>query len=468
MALFKCASNHREPLFPFQNRKRFLFTDQLILSRMRMSLKKSLILIFVLFSILLLGSGRAFAQLAEANAVTATPPQLSSEIIISSLDNDQYLPAVAYNWKHDEYLVAWNNFWGAHWDIYAQRVSGQGELKSWFSVGPTAPLNPYPNDRAEPSVAYDFVHDRYLIVWAYDTSGNGSNWDIHGIFIDWNGPIQGLHQFNICDWPTQQWDPKVVYNSWEDEFMVVWWTDHPSVPGYISGRRIRATDGTFPSTGPDFSISDASEDRGNPEIAYNPNRNEYLVVYDNTQDILGQRFSSKGAPLSGGEFAIAAWPGAETQPSVALCSDFTYDQYLVAWQNPQPDIYARSINGDGSLDGGPLHLEYTGVDEIYPQVACNLTGNQFFVVWQQQFSNRSGPYGVWGQFVNTDKTLGAATGIMTPTGGVAAEFTKPVVAGGGVNFLSVWEHDRAGTAFQDIHGRLIIEYAVFLPLLLEP
>ena len=52
---------------------------------------------------------------------------------------------------------------------------------------------------------------------------------------------------------------------------------------------------------------------------------------------------------------------------------------------------------------------------------------------------------------------------MAPTGGVTAEFTDPAVAGGGATYLVVWEHDRAGTAFQDIHGRLIALNALFLP-----
>ncbi len=396
---------------------------------------------------------------------TTSEPFLGEEIIVSALDNEQYLPSVAYNSNHDEYLVVWHNKWGANRDIYAQRITAKGELLSWFAVGPTAPLNPYPNNRVQPSVAYDPINDRYLVVWAYDTSGNGSNWDIHGIFVNWNGPIQGLHQFIICDWPTQQWVPKVAYSPVEEEFMIVWWTDHPSVPDYISGRRMKASDGSFPSTGSDFTISDTTQLRVNPEISYNLWRNEYLVVYDNTEDVFGTRFSGIGAPLASGEFPIAAWPGAETLPSVAYCLE--NDQYLVAWQNPQPDIYARFINHDGSLDGGPLHLEYTSVDEVKPKVACSQSGSQFLVTWQQQFSSVTGPYGIWGQLVNTDKTLGANFGIMTPTSGVTAEFTNPVIAGGRVNFLTVWEHDRAGTSFQDIYGRLITQYEIHLPLILN-
>jgi hypothetical protein len=247
--------------------------------------------------------------------------------------------------------------------------------------------------------------------------------------------------------------------------MIVWTTLHPSLPAYISGRRINAANGTFPSSGSDFTISDTSQVRIHPEIAYNLARNEYLVVYDNTFDIFGTRYTGTGSPLAGGEFAIAAWPGTEELPSVAACKET--DQYLVAWQNNQPDVYARFIQGDGTSDGGPLHLEFTSVEEVKPQVACNAAGNRFLVTWQQQFSSLTGPYGIWGQFVNTNKTLGEQFSLMTPTSGVAAEFTTPVVAGGGANYLTVWEHDRPSTAYQDIHGRLITPYAVFLPAIIR-
>ncbi len=187
------------------------------------------------------------------------------------------------------------------------------------------------------------------------------------------------------------------------------------------------------------------------------------MVYDDTQDIFGTRFPGNALP-AGIEFRITAWTGPETRPSVAY--DWLNDQYLVAWQNPQPDIYARFVAGDGSLDNIVLHMDFTPVDEINPKVAYSNSGGDFLVTWQQQYSSTTGPYGVHGQFVNTDKTLGAFFGIMAPTSGVAAEFTSPVVAGGSGNFLTVWEHDRAGTVFQDIHGRLITQYALYLPLTL--
>ena len=435
-----------------------------------MSIKKCLPIILVVIAIvLIIGTGRAQAHFSELAAVsTSDEPYLSQEILFTARDNKQEIPAVAYNWKHDEYLVVWQNTWGASRDIYAQRVTGQGEVLEWFDVAPTAPLHPYPNDRVQPSVAYDPVNDRYLVAWAYDTPGDGSNWDIHGIFVNWDGPIPGLHEFKICVWTTQQKTPKVAYARAAEEFMIVWETNPSSTPGYISGRRMKASDGTMPTSGSDFTIYDDKyiEKRINPEIAYNLARNEYLVVYDDTQDIYGTRFTGKGQPLGGGEFPIATWLGAaETQPSVAACKET--DQYLVAWQNPQPDIYARFVKGDGSLDPTILHFASTSVDQINPQVACNSAGNRFLVVWQEQYSSATGPYGVRGQFVNNNKTLESDFEIMAPTGGIPAEFTNPAVAGGGVNYLAVWEHDRAGTVLQDIHGILITKYVVFLPSLMR-
>ena len=432
-----------------------------------MSVKKGLLIALITSALILaVGVGNVSARLFElAAASTTADPHLGGEIVISTLDNEQYLPAVAYNWHHDEYLVVWHNTWGGGGrDIYAQRISSSGELISWFSIT-TAAL---PNSKAQPSVSYDPANDRYLVAFTYDFDGTGSDWDLYGRFIPWDGPSASLTEFPICAWTTHQWNPKVAYAWTQQEFLVVWANEYQagSPPMYISGRRVKASDGSFPGgTGSDFTISDGTQNRVNPDVAYNLARNEYLVVYDNALDVFATRFTGSAASLAGGEFAIAAWPGAETLPSVDACRET--DQYLVAWQNDQPDIYTRFISGDGSLDGGPLQLDSTSIDEIEPQVTCNAAGNQFLAVWQQQFSSTTGPYGIRGQFVNNDKSLGAVFGIMNPTSGVTAEFTTPAVAGGNVNYLTVWEHDRAGTFFQDIHGRLITPYTVFLPLILR-
>jgi hypothetical protein len=62
----------------------------------------------------------------------AATSYLGGEIQISlptTPECDRYKPSVAYNWAHGEYLVVWHNTWpDGHRDIYARRVSGSAEL----------------------------------------------------------------------------------------------------------------------------------------------------------------------------------------------------------------------------------------------------------------------------------------------------------------------------------------------------
>jgi hypothetical protein len=393
---------------------------------------------------------------------TGSSPFVGPEIVISEIDNEQYFPAAAYNANHQEYLVVWHNLWGnGSRDIYAQRITESGELLSWFAVASG------PNSRAQPSVAYDPVNDRYLVVWAYDLLGNGSNWDLYGRFIPWDGPDAGLVEFPISSWPSNQWEPIVTYARAQEEFLVVWTNTPVSTPAYVSGRRIFADGSGFPP-GDGFTIaSDLVENRVNPAVAYNLARNEFLVTYDDGLDIHATRLTGEGLMLGGGEFGIASWPDTESHPAVAACRNA--DQYLVAWQSlvgaSNYDVYARYVTGDGSLDGGPLVVEDTTVSEIEPAVGCNEAGNKYLLAWQQQYSSAVGPYGIWGRMAFADKTMGPASGIFAPVAGATMEGMKPAVAGGLANYLVSWEHLRDGTSYRDIHGALISPHSLFLPTL---
>ena len=247
------------------------------------------------------------------------------------------------------------------------------------------------------AVAYDPVNDRYLVTWAYDVSGNNTNWDVRGRIIPWDGPSPALTEFVICDWSTTQRDPEVAYGLAQQEFMVVWWTEaQPGVPGYVSGRRINATSG-IPADNPFAIAYDISQKRVLPDVAYNLSRNEYLVTYHDGLDIFGTRLQGNGNILGGGEFGIAGWPSAEINPVVASCD--RADQYLVVWQSLQSgtqyDIYARFLTGAGVPDS--VYQVYSdSVHQVDPDIACVSDGSLYLITWQQQYSNLTGPYGILG------------------------------------------------------------------------
>jgi hypothetical protein len=392
-------------------------------------------------------------------SVASTQPRLNREIVISSEDNLKYRPDIAYNSKHDEYLVVWENVWGGDYhDIYAQRISSTGQLLSWFAVYTGT------NKKMQPSVAYDPTHDRYLVTWIYDVVGDGSNWDVYGRFIPWSGPDANLVDFSICNWSSGQWHPKVAYAYTQDEFLVVWMNAAPSVPTYISGRRVMANGSGFPANG--FLISSGAENRDFPAVAYNLARNEYLVTWDVDMaglDIYGVRLSGSGSVLGGGEIAIAGWPDDEEHPAVAACN--LADQYFVAWQslvNPATNdyaIYGRYIDGDGTL-ADPYVVDDTTAPEKEPDVACSQGGQRYFIAWQTMYTD--GYYGVWGRVAYPDESMDDQFGLVAS--GNAADRTFPAVAGGTVSYLTAWEHERDGTSYQDIHGRLVMLNDLFLPI----
>jgi hypothetical protein len=402
----------------------------------------------------------ASGQLSPA-AAGGNNPQLGPELVISALQNTQYAPAIAYNIHHSEYLVVWHNTWaGPSREVWASRVSSQGAVIDDFKIG-TANS---PNDHSLASVAYDPTRDQYLVVWIYDFYGNGSDWDVYGRFIPWNGPDSNQPEFAINQWASNQWDPQVVFAGLQDEFLVTWTNIQTTEPAYISGIRVSADGSGFPA-GPFTVASHLPQPRTNHSTAYNNFRNEYLVTYDNGFDIFGVLLQGDGTPVvGGGEFTIAGWPDAETYPAVASCPG--QDQYIVLWNsfttNGNYDIFARFVSGDGSA-GSVLTVHNWIIDEQFPAAACSANGQRYVVAWEQQdaFSNT----GIWGRMLDTAGVMTDAYEIVSA--GVSANRNRPALAGGSPGNLVAWEHWRDGTGYLDIHGRLLWPHAVYVPVVLR-
>ena len=126
-------------------------------------------------------SGLARPASEKASPATLLSPILGSFISIWEDTVNNYEPAVAYNSNHDEYLVVWyNDQGGGTWDIYAQRVAGDGTLLSNFTIATNAGKMNW-----QPDVAYNPVQDEYLIVYTYEVSS--TDYDIWARRVKWDG-----------------------------------------------------------------------------------------------------------------------------------------------------------------------------------------------------------------------------------------------------------------------------------------
>lgn len=394
----------------------------------------------VCYLILVLVSG------VQSSAVLALPSEtplrytlpMTSLVDITEDVLDQY-PDVAYNNKYDEYFVVWRR----EKSIYGRRVTGRGEvIGSELLISPSVTYMPGP-----PKVAYDSVRNRYLVIWAHNTGAYA--YQLKGRFIPADGPNPGLTDFRIDDNklvepPAYNHNYSLVYAYTQDEYLVVW-SHHEGlgIPSKIAGRQINGEGGFF--AGSFVVMAHSTDYRQFPDVAYNLARNEYMVTcsdYPKVNDnVFGVRlfYHANGSLLKGTEFSVANWPDEEGWPAVAACR--TANQYLFAWHSLSASdsnidgIYARDVNGDGSLGDFVKAIMY---DPLYGRVyrrvdvACgktNLTPDNpgYLVAWAEN------PTSVDDIFAREI----LPNGLMSEKIDISAGGSWVSVAGGAMNYMVV-------------------------------
>ena len=233
-----------------------------------------------------------------------------------------------------------------------------------------------------PDVAYDSIHDRYLVV-----QGNGF---IEGQLLDSAGtriaafPMGGGNSQT----PRVAFSPDV--NGGAGGYLVTWhqgvgqiaqvWGLIVSADGVaLTGNIVIALEAGPPGTGSNWTMGAA--------VAYSTVSREFLVTwmggYFTTQDIRYTRLNTAGAVLQF-PVAITGGPDWERDPSVAYNPQqdefyITYAGYLDAghfgYVNGQ-----RIKAGTGSLIGGPATFIQSAATLI-PHVEYNAGTQQYLVAW---------------------------------------------------------------------------------------
>ena len=273
-------------------------------------------------------------------------------IQVDSKENHQ--PAVAYSGDRAEYLVVWTTHQDTFtWDIWARRVGSDGIVK-----GPSefCVATSEAKKRSEPAVAYNPVRDEYLIVYTYEFGA--SDYDIKATVV--SGDLSWkTSEYSIYSPLGIQWTPQVAYNSEDDEYLVVWGNVWGDGRHDIYAQRLQGDGSLLP--GPATIATDATELRSIPDVAYNAARNEYLIAYNYSpssisteSNIYGKVASANLGEMSPSEIHIC--DNTRDQGSLAVAAG--PDEYLVAWTDEnttttQYDVFARRLSGDGGTPLGP-------------------------------------------------------------------------------------------------------------------
>jgi hypothetical protein len=240
---------------------------------------------------------------------------------------------VAYNSTQHEYLVVWRNARSTDFsELYAQRVSTAGQLKGSFDL--TSDLSGDGKPRYEPALAYNATDDEYLLVYIYQVVDH-VDYDIRGRRIAWDGSWKGA-EFEIFSWANRGFfKPRIAWNPYRNQYLVVADAFDTSSDKYndISGRLVMA-DGTTPYDGHNISVQSQTLQPQASDVTYNIAADEYLVVW--RQNFSGDDWNIWGARMYGEDGAVVPTPGpidtAWTDQDHPAVSTNTQDRYLVVWQ----------------------------------------------------------------------------------------------------------------------------------------
>jgi hypothetical protein len=316
------------------------------------------------------GGSRAQPAGSGAHPAEAQSPIIDPPIDIWSDGLDNLDPAVAYNSRHDEYLVVWYTQQGTYThDIWAQRVRSDGGLEAGFVVASSSG-----EIRQSPVVAYSPDQDQYLIAYTNFYTGGGSDYDVYATRVSWHGGWKS-GEFTITDANDGQSLPAVAYNSLDDEYLVVYVNQWAGGLIDVYAKRVRASDGQL--IGQNTVASGVGGARMWPGVAYSAaaygGNGGYLVAYthyDTATHEMEIRSKPARADLAG------LWPSPETticptgnrqdRPVVAAGPD----EYLVVWSETIPDPFGMQVRGrwmstDGIPKGGPAGFDVGEVDTIH-------------------------------------------------------------------------------------------------------
>jgi uncharacterized repeat protein (TIGR01451 family) len=273
----------------------------------------------------------------------------------------------------------------------------------------------------ETSLAYNPVSGQYLVVWRGDDNKDEKD-EIYGQLIDaGTGDEVGNNDFIIAEMDGDKkfdaQDPGVVYNPGLNEFLVVWQGVHTAtgdtVAEEIFGRRVSAdgalllldgSPGGQPNDYLRISHMGSDDENGNfnafePDVTYNPDDNEYLVVWygdslkKGDNGIFAQilHFDSGTLSEDGIDFQVsdvaAAGAGHNDSESPAVVFNSNEMEWLVVWEaeigiEDAYAIYGRRLSADGTLINVPFQIASTPINETRDAaVVWNAIENKYLVVW---------------------------------------------------------------------------------------
>jgi len=388
------------------------------------------------------------ALLASAPAPLGAQLTMGPEAAVSEQDCSKFAPQVAYNSLHEEYLVVWHDLCASGTPanhVYGRRLDRWGKpVGGVFEVGASTDGR----NRWDAAVVYDSVDDHYLVTYTYDYNGDASDLDIRGRYLAWNGPDPASLEFPIALTGLDEQGSRVAYSPLSGIFVVVHEREHEDLGSVVAGALFAYGSSPFW-----FNVA-ASALRVNPDIVYDSFYNLFAVAYDDQSEVYVTVVDDAGDVFFP-EVTVSNSNRPEAYPAVAAC----LAQYLVAWDYQWEvddfDIWARYLYSNAQPDGDTFPVAQTYAGERTPRIACLFGGLEYLVVYSEEVA---GDDVACGNRYTSTKVWSGMFEIRAPAEGETGIASWPSTAGGPIGWLVAWRHQRqVGTPYTDIHARMVWE-----------
>ena len=261
-------------------------------------------------------------------AAPEAPGQSGEAFQVSKSDHNHGLPVVAHNTTSNQYFVVWTSHDenDPERDLYGQIMNDQAiPYMDPFLITTAA------GSHGEPAVVYNATADEYMVAW---TNLVGTETYLVGQHVASDGTLldnpftvsedESLPDvnFKITDGNYPPYYPKLAYNSFRNEYLVIWLWLHPDGFG-IYGQRFTFDGlplGNSDSTDAFPIMTTLQSDYSSqeyPAVAYNSHDDEYLVVAHR-----------QGGTADAGDITASAWT--ETEISWLLLAPLANHNLITA------------------------------------------------------------------------------------------------------------------------------------------
>ncbi len=343
------------------------------------------------------------------------------------------------------------------WQAVAADAWQKSEAEPW---GPDYPKSTFLTVKthmmhANNGVAWMRYAQEYLAVWYNDRAGND---DIRAQRIARDGRLLGSRFYVAAGAGADRRHPDVAYDSQSHEYLVVWeHYDQASHSYWIKGQRVSGTGALLGGT---INIFNSGVSSRAPAVAYASTANQYLIVWSwdsgGLMHIVGKAYSS------GGSLGPMFYIFKDTVGSLRERPDLAYNrarnEFLVVWEEftaGTMDIYGARVkmNGGAGVLGAPIAIATSGADKRNPAVAAvpQPAGAGRYMV-AWEYYNAAGDVDNLGQIMKGDGTFGPALALAYSAWNESA----PALAGSEDRgeFLATWtfESTTAPPGMMQVNG----------------